>query len=143
VLDALAAARADTERPTVMFAYTIKGFGLPIAGRPLNHSALLTGEQIDEFRAACGLTPESEWDPFADDTPEGRLCRAAAERLTRPEQPARPAVAVPPTLSSGGTARTSTQAALGRILLDLSRIEGLAERVVTVSPDVSVSTNLG
>jgi pyruvate dehydrogenase E1 component len=143
VLAALAAAREGSDRPTVIFAYTIKGFGLPIAGRPLNHSALLTEEQIDELRSASGLTPETEWDPFADDSPEERLCAAAAARLRRPERPARPPIPVPAAVSSRVGGRTSTQAALGRILLDLSRVEELAERIVTVSPDVSVSTNLG
>ena len=35
VIDALARARHEPERPTIVFAYTIKGWGLPIAGRPL------------------------------------------------------------------------------------------------------------
>jgi pyruvate dehydrogenase E1 component len=143
ILQALAEAAADPSRPAVLFAYTIKGFGLPIAGRPLNHSALLTEEQIEEFRAVCGLAPETEWDAFAPESPEGFVCRAAAERIARPALPAGASVAVPSTLSSSEPARISTQAALGRILLDLSRVEGLAERIVTVSPDVSISTNLG
>ena len=68
VLSAFGAARAETERPTVVFAYTIKGHGLEIAGRPQNHSALLTGKQIDEFRRSCDLTPATEWDAFAPDS---------------------------------------------------------------------------
>ena len=56
LLDAYRACDADTERPSVVFAYTVKGWGLPIAGDPLNHAALLTGTQIDELRASLGLT---------------------------------------------------------------------------------------
>src|SRR5207253_7154407 len=38
----------------------------------------------------------------------------------------------------------STQAAFGRILLDLSKAGGeLADKILTTSPDVTVSTNLG
>ncbi len=143
IAQALAEADADTTRPAILFAYTIKGFGLPIAGRPLNHSALLTEEQIGELRTLSGLTLDTEWDAFPLDSPEGRLCRAAAERIARPARAAASPVAVPETLGPGGPASISTQAALGRILLDLSRVEGLAERIVTVSPDVSISTNLG
>jgi pyruvate dehydrogenase E1 component len=143
IIAGLAAARAERERPTIIFAYTIKGYGLPIAGRPLNHSALLTGEQIGDLRAAVGLTAETEWDAFGAETPEGRLCAAAAARLARPERPPPAPVPVPASLSGKGPARASTQEVVGRVLLDLSRIEGLAERVVTISPDVSVSTNLG
>ena len=49
---AFEAARAEPERPTVVFAYTIKGYGLEIAGRPQNHSALLTGDA--DRRAPAG-----------------------------------------------------------------------------------------
>jgi pyruvate dehydrogenase E1 component len=143
VLDALARAREVTDRPTVVFAYTIKGYGLEIAGRPQNHSALLSGEQIDRFRAECGLTTATEWDGFAPDTPEGRMLAAAAERLDRGERPPARTFAVPATLSDRDPPRSSTQAAFGRVLLDLSRVDGVGERLVTVSPDVSVSTNLG
>ncbi len=143
ILDALALAHAETERPTILFAYTIKGYGLPIAGHPLNHSMLLTGEQVDALRAELGLTPETEWDAFPEESPEGRLCGDARERLAR-RRPATPApIPVPEALSTRDPARTATQELVGRILLDLSRVEGLAERIVTVSPDVSVSTNLG
>ena len=38
---------------------------------------------------------------------------------------------------------TSTQESFGRILTRLGDVEGVAERIVTTSPDVSVSTNLG
>ena len=81
VIDALALARHEPDRPTILFAYTIKGWGLPIAGRPLNHSALLTREQVDDLREATGLTRESEWDGFDLGSPEGRLCAAARARL--------------------------------------------------------------
>src|SRR3954451_10052416 len=64
IVDALKRARLTTDRPTVIFAYTIKGYGLEMAGRPMNHSALLTREQIDRFRESCGLAAETEWVRF-------------------------------------------------------------------------------
>jgi pyruvate dehydrogenase E1 component len=140
---ALAQARAEADRPTILFAYTIKGFGLPIAGRPLNHSALLTREQIDTLRASAGLTEDTEWDRFEPESCEGQVCRAAFERLEREARRRQAAVAVPASVSTRDPARVSTQEMVGRILLDLSRLPGVAERIVTVSPDVSVSTNLG
>jgi pyruvate dehydrogenase E1 component len=143
VLDALARARATHDRPTVIFAYTIKGYGLEIAGRPQNHSALLSGEQVDALRLAMGLTPETEWDAFDDESPEGRLLAAAHARLDRGDRPPGPVFAVPRALSTKDGGPTSTQAAFGRVLLDLSRVEGIGERIVTVAPDVSISTNLG
>ena len=143
LLDAFALARSTTDRPSVVFAYTVKGFGLPIAGRPQNHSALLTGDEIGLLREASGLDLDTEWDAFPADSPEGAVCAAAAARLVRPAPSRRPRIELPPSLSDRDPAKTSTQAAFGRALLELSRVDGLAERVVTVSPDVSVSTNLG
>jgi pyruvate dehydrogenase E1 component len=143
VLAALTRARKTTDRPTVVFAYTIKGYGLEIAGRPLNHSALLTGEQIDALRAEIGLTSETEWDSFPPASNEGQMLATARVRLQREERPLPPVLPVPTRLSDRDPGRTSTQAAFGRALLELSRSEGLGGRLVTVSPDVSVSTNLG
>jgi pyruvate dehydrogenase E1 component len=133
-----------TDRPSVVFAYTIKGWGLPIAGDPLNHAALLTGHQIDEFRARLGLTLGTEFDRFADDTPEGRVCNAVGSDINNVEPPQRPMLPVPTEV--GVVAQTkpvSTQEVFGRLLTGLGQITGVAERLVTTSPDVSVSTNLG
>ena len=144
VLSALRRARETTDRPTVVFAYTIKGYGLEIAGRPQNHSALLTGEQIDRFRESVGLEPDTEWDGFAPGTPEGELIEAARRRLDRGERPPAASFPVPASLTERDPpAPISTQAAFGRVLLELSRVEDVGERLVTVSPDVAVSTNLG
>ena len=69
-------ARETPDRPTVIFAYTIKGYGLEIAGRPQNHSALLTGAQIDAPpRASRASTLETEWDGFAPGTRGGTAAR--------------------------------------------------------------------
>ena len=74
---------------------------------------------------------------------EGELLAAARRRLDRGDRGPAASVPVPATLSQRDPAATSTQAAFGRTLLDLSRVEGVAERLVTVAPDVSSSTNLG
>jgi pyruvate dehydrogenase E1 component len=143
ILAALRQARTSHDRPTVIFAYTIKGYGLEIAGRPQNHSALLTAEQIDAFRLESGLTPETEWDGFAAGTKEGDVLGEARRRLDRGERPPAAPVPIPSTISERDTPSTSTQAAFGHVLLGLSRIDGVGERLVTVAPDVSASTNLG
>jgi pyruvate dehydrogenase E1 component len=86
VPDALAACDAVMDRPSVLFAYTIKGHGLPIAGKPRNHSALLTPEQIAALREPVGLTPETEWDRLDPDSPAGRQVAARAAALAAPER---------------------------------------------------------
>jgi pyruvate dehydrogenase E1 component len=133
-----------TDRPSVVLAYTVKGWGLPMAGDPLNHAALLRPEQIDALRASVDLDPPSEWDRFAPGSPEAALCDEVGARLRNVPVPPRRGIAAPP---SSGAVRSegtvSTQEAFGRILVRLGRAEGVGERIVTVSPDVSVSTNLG
>src|SRR5439155_21282029 len=57
LLEAFAAADTVVDKPSVLFAYTIKGWGLPFAGHPLNHSALATEAQIEQLRATLRVAP--------------------------------------------------------------------------------------
>ena len=142
-LDAAFRAIAD-DRPTVILAYTIKGYGLPIEGHPQNHSALLTDEQIAELAAALGTDPGQPWSRSAETSPAGQMCAQTARRLRRPDLPSHTPPQVPADFGRTPTGTATTQAALGRALLDLTRVAPeVARRVVTVSPDVSSSTNLG
>jgi transketolase N-terminal domain/subunit len=137
-------AAIDNERPTLILAYTIKGYGLPIEGHPQNHSALLTAEQISQLAAELGADPERPWRRWPADTQAARLCAEGAERLARPEVLGHVPPDVPKDLGRTPAGTATTQAALGRTLLDLTReAPEAAARVVTVSPDVSSSTNLG
>lgn len=135
---------AESDRPSVVFAYTIKGYGLPMAGDPMNHAALLTPEQIDDFRAVAGLDLDSEWDRFDPDSTAGRLCASVGGKINNsPPQP-RPALPIPTASRSTSTnGSTSTQEAFGRVLASLADVAGVGERIVTTAPDVSISTNLG
>jgi pyruvate dehydrogenase E1 component len=144
LLDAFDLAYRATDRPTVVFAYTIKAWGLPTQGHPANHSALLTGPQWEQLGHDLGADPSDPWAPFDDGSAEAELCREAAARLQRPElQPSEPPP-VPTDLGRSHTAGNSTQQAFGRILVDLAReAPDVAARIVTVSPDVASSTNLG
>jgi pyruvate dehydrogenase E1 component len=131
-------------RPTVILAYTIKGYGLPIEGHPQNHSALLTAEQMRELAVHLGADTDQPWRRLADGSEAARLCARTAERLKRPPIPHQAPPGVPDDLGRTPTGVATTQAALGRALLDLTReAPEAAARVVTVSPDVSSSTNLG
>ncbi|MDQ3738715.1 MAG: pyruvate dehydrogenase [Actinomycetota bacterium] len=143
LIDGYRACDGETERPSVVFAYTVKGWGLPIAGDPLNHSAMLSGEQIDDLRASLGLTPDTEWDRFDADSPEGRICRSTGGELNNVDVPPRPALPIPDAVGVPTTKPASTQETFGRILTRLGEVDGVRERIVTTSPDVSVSTNLG
>ncbi|MHB8530525.1 MAG: transketolase [Caulobacteraceae bacterium] len=146
LLDAFHA--VDDERPKFFIVYTIKGFGLPFQGHKDNHAGLMTERQMAAFQSAMGVARGEEWAPFAGLPRRAEDYRRFLEHTPfaakRPQAPA-PAVSVPSAaefpVPSG---RGSTQAAFGKILNDLARASGaLAEAIVTTSPDVTVSTNLG
>jgi pyruvate dehydrogenase E1 component len=150
LLNAFQQADASTGQPTVLFAYTMKGWGLPFAGDPLNHSALLSQAQIDVLREQLCVPPDDDWACFPMESPEGKLCQQTSAMLyphgPRPSIDAPPVRAsdVPDSLPSRVPASVSTQEVFGNALVELARGGGpLAERIVTASPDVTISTNLG
>jgi pyruvate dehydrogenase E1 component len=146
VLDAFGAVTDD--RPTCFIAYTIKGYGLSFAGHKDNHAGLMSPAQMDDFRARNGVAEGREWDPFAGlDLPREQLekfLETVPLRASRARVHAESPIPVPKVLPHPKDPRMSTQEGFGKILVELARSGGpLAERVVTTSPDVTVSTNLG
>ncbi len=145
LVDAYRQADAERSRPTVVFAYTIKGWRLPTEGHPANHSALLNMEQFGELARSLGTDADEPWARFADGSAEGELCESTRRRLDRgvPKLLADPP-RVPDDLGREHKGSESSQQAFGRFFADLVReAPDVAERVVTVSPDVGTSTNLG
>jgi pyruvate dehydrogenase E1 component len=139
---------AQDDVPTLFIAWTIKGFGLPFAGHKDNHAGLMNPTQMAALREAMRVREGREWEPLesvgdnARPGVEAALDRARP-KLTRTDSPSRGTVPIPGIPAPAGEEQ-STQAAFGRILLDLSKAGGeLADRIVTTSPDVTVSTNLG
>ncbi|MGZ4595213.1 MAG: transketolase-like TK C-terminal-containing protein [Actinomycetes bacterium] len=143
MLEAYAECDRVTDRPSVVFAYTVKGWGLPVAGNPRNHSALLTGEQVSLLRASLGLDEGTEWDRLDPGSAAGRWCEERAQHLAREESSSRIEITVPTHVEQRSPGKpTSTQEAFGRILTGLARHEEVAPYLVTTAPDVATSTNL-
>ena len=142
VLDALRQCDAADDRPSVLFAYTIKGWGLPIAGNPRNHSALLSVAQIDELRASFGLDRDTEWERLDPASPAGIWASSRREHLARPPRTAALGVALPESTDLRVGKPISTQEAFGRVLVELARNADVAPYLVTTAPDVATSTNL-
>lgn len=146
LLEAFEEAASD-ERPTMFIAYTIKGMGLPFAGHKDNHAGLMNPTQIAGLRARLGISEGEEWAPWAglgDNLAADLQALVARSALARRgAEPMAALVAVPAIPAPAGDEQ-ATQAAFGRILLDLAKSgHPLADRIVTTSPDVTVSTNLG
>ncbi|MBI3453522.1 MAG: transketolase [Rhodospirillales bacterium] len=147
VLDAFLAAE-QSDAPTCFIAYTIKGFGLPFAGHKDNHAGLMNPEQMAGFKRAMNIPDGREWDRFAGlDLPakEAEAFLAAvpfAQQFPRSHDV--PAVTLPDSFPSPKAEKMSTQEGFGRILFELAAGDSeIAKHIVTVSPDVTVSTNLG
>lgn len=149
LLEAFEAAKQH-DRPTLFICYTIKGFGLPLAGHKDNHAGMMTPGQIEAFRQTCNVRLGHEWDKwegaslpavdlqnFVDRVPffaAGRR-RCAGKVVPVPEKLAFPAPSGKP---------VSTQMGFGQILNEIARENTeFASRIITTAPDVTVSTNLG
>ena len=136
----------DHDRPVCFLAYTIKGWGTPLAGHKDNHAGLMTRPQMDEWQQHMGVPEGQEWEPFATVEDEGAL-RAFlgdvpffAKGTRRYTDRALPA----PEVDLPADREVSTQMGFGKILDAISREDSdTAARIVTTSPDVTVSTNLG
>ena len=139
---------ADDERPTLFIAYTVKGYGLPLAGHKDNHSGMMNPAQIEQLRASMGVEVGQEWEPFAGlgGNIAARLKDFVGQSVLahKPQEPDAPVIAVPDRLPVPSGDVQSTQAAFGNVLLDLAKSsETLADRIVTTAPDVTQTTNLG
>ena len=140
--------RIDHDRPVCFIAYTIKGYGLPFAGHKDNHAGLMTPAQMETFRRAMNVRPGEEWSRFEglnapSEDIQAFLARvpfaAAGERRLHAAR-----IEVPEALAMTLQPEMSTQHGFGALLNEIAREKTeLAARIVTTSPDVTVSTNLG
>ena len=134
------------EGPNVIFAYTLKGWMLPSVGDPQNHSVTLSDEQMEQLREQLDIAEDEVWSAPAEDTAAGRMCAETGARLRAEEHPdtSPPEISIPHELGHPYRGSMSTQQVFGLVLTGVSRsVPDVAERVVTVSPDVASSTNLG
>lgn len=136
----------DHDRPTCFLAYTVKGWGTPIAGHKDNHGGLMNKTQFAAWQAHMGITEGQEWEPFAGVDDVDAIKKFLAEVLFFADGPRRfsDAKLAVPTIELISDREISTQAAFGKILDDLSKGDSeFASRIVTTSPDVTGTTSLG
>ena len=139
---------AKHDRPTCFICYTIKGSGLALAGHKDNHAGMMTPAQMETLREAMHVRAGHEWDKFEGLSVPGDKVQAFLDRVpfatkeprryqaAHIDVPAELAVTIQPTMS--------TQMGFGQLLNELGRGNSdFVKRIVTTSPDVTVSTNLG
>ena len=139
-------AAIDHDRPVCFLAYTIKGWGTPIAGHKDNHGGLMTKAQMAQWQQHMGVPEGQEWEPFATVAdPDGFKAFLAATPFfaNGPRRFGDAILPVPP-VDIASDREISTQMGFGKILDALSKGDSaLADRIVTTSPDVTGTTNLG
>ena len=140
ILDAIETAWRHRDGPSVIVALTIKGWGLQLAGDPMNHTALLTGAQVEGLRASLGIAPGQEWAGFDEGSAEAELIRRLPPLFERPTAAA-PLATIPARLDEPYAGSLSTQEAFGRVLGALAR-QPIGDAIATVSADVAVTTHL-
>jgi pyruvate dehydrogenase E1 component len=139
---------ADSERPTCFICYTVKGFGLPMAGHKDNHAGLMTPTQMTEFQKAQNVRPGHEWEKFEGLSLEADVLQEFLDKVPFASGGERRLTAarigVPETVATTIQPTMATQTGFGQILNEIGRGDSeLAQRIVTTAPDVTVSTNLG
>ncbi|RXH11711.1 transketolase [Bradyrhizobium guangzhouense] len=137
----------DHDRPVCFIAYTIKGVGLPFQGHKDNHAGLMTVAQMEKYRESQNIRPGHEWDKYEGLTQSAAELDAFLARVpfnTDGRRLTAPVVEVPAQLTFKPSPQMSTQQGFGLVLNEIARGDSeLAKRIVTTSPDVTVSTNLG
>jgi pyruvate dehydrogenase E1 component len=138
---------AQDDIPTLFIAWTIKGNGLPFAGHKDNHAGLMNPTQMAAWREEMGVAEGQEWEPLegvGDNARPGVEALIDRSRIAREKRSRSFGQIDVPAIPAPAGDEQSTQAAFGRILLEIAKSGGtLADRIVTTSPDVTVSTNLG
>ncbi|SEM57171.1 transketolase [Bradyrhizobium sp. OK095] len=137
----------DHDRPVCFIAYTIKGVGLPFQGHKDNHAGLMTVAQMEKYRESQNIRPGREWDKYEGLTQGAAELDAFLARVPFNQDGRRltaPVIEVPQQLAFKPAPQMSTQQGFGLVLNEIARGDSeLAKRIVTTSPDVTVSTNLG
>jgi len=145
LVEAFDAAQDDV--PTLFIAWTIKGNGLPFAGHKDNHAGLMNPTQMAAWRETMGIPEGREWEPLesvGDNAGPGVETLIERSRVAREKRARAFAQIEVPEIPVPSGEEHSTQAAFGRIMLEIAKEGGtLSDRIVTTSPDVTVSTNLG
>ncbi|MDR3530300.1 MAG: transketolase [Rhodopila sp.] len=147
ILEAFEAARTH-DRPVCFIAYTVKGYGLPLAGHKDNHAGLMNPAQLDTLRRTMNVREGHEWEMSEglDMAPEAfRAALAAVPFIQKgPRRYEAPVLEVPEHLAVPAQPKLSTQAGFGMLMHEIAKQDTpFAQRIVTTSPDVTVSTNLG
>ncbi len=135
-------------KPACFICYTVKGFGLPLAGHKDNHSGIMNIDQFNVYQDAMQIELGKEWDKteglnvpkqtFINYLSKNNFYNVGKERSLTDQYVKFTEKKI------SFKDYLSTQDAFGQIINDIGKDEEkITKRIVTASPDVTVSTNLG
>ena len=147
VLEAFTEADND-DIPTCFIAYTIKGFGLPLAGHKDNHSGLMNNDQMESYKKNLNIKNGREWDYYSGLDSFENLIKDFLSKTSFYKGDKRlfsdNKTYYLLNLIFKNSENSNTQEVFGRILNEIGKEDSdLSKRIVTFSPDVTVSTSLG
>jgi len=134
------------DKPVCFLAYTIKGWGTPIAGHKDNHSGLMTPDQMQEWKTKMGVSDGNEWEPFesVSDIKNLKNFLDSVSFFKKEERRYEAAKITIENISINIPKIISSQAGFGKILDQIAQSNNeLSKHILTASPDVSGTTSLG
>ncbi len=135
---------SKSKKPTVIFAYTLKGWNLPSVGDPQNHSVILNDSQINELSSNLNIDNDNIWAKFNEGSPEDNKCIEIQSKLTRNIPDKDFSIDFPKSFKNDYKNMMSSQQIFGLLMTENSRLEeNIRNKFVSISPDVASSTNLG
>ncbi len=171
LIEALEKSKKSTDRPTIIIAHTLKGWGLEMAAQSNNHSSLPSKEEILTLRKNTGLKEDQPYGRFEVSSAEGKFLKERGEKIYKEikeqhkikkensDKFKKDIGSLPDTLGINlkMASYPHTQWMLGQLTSKLTRIANTdksklneteklwktaSELMVSMAPDVGTSTNL-
>ena len=134
------------DKPRCFVAYTVKGYGLPLAGHKDNHAGMITPDQMSKFQEDNNIADGDQWLPHAglsySEKELNEFFNAVPYNQRTAPKAMQPVLPIEELKTPVGE-KSSTQVAFGKVMSQIAASkEEYANRVVTTAPDVASSTNL-
>jgi len=137
-----------SKKPTCFICYTVKGFGLPLAGHKDNHSGIMNKQQFKIYQSSMNIQEGREWHKteglkISEENLDIFLSKNMFYKNINKRYFHDQYVKIN-NLNIKFKNYLSTQDAFGNILNEMGKNNSPnLKRIITTSPDVTVSTSLG
>ena len=145
-LDSAFSKYLNNNKPTCFICYTVKGFGLPLAGHKDNHSGIMNSNQFNDYKKLMKIREGKEWEKTEGISLSINDLNSivASNPLSKCNREFSEIITIKPIQGITFNKLTSTQEAFGKIMNEVGKVNNnFTKRIITTSPDVTVSTSLG